>query len=67
MLQAVEAAKKNALEEKKVEISSLITDEIIKRYFYKEGLYEYYVQHNPEIQEALGILGNTQRYKEILD
>ena len=67
MLQAVEAAKKNALEEKKMEISSLITDEIIKRYFYKEGLYEYYVQHNPEIQEALGILGNTQRYKEILD
>ena len=40
MLQTIEAAKKNALDEKKKEISSLLTDEIIKRYFYKEGLYE---------------------------
>lgn len=66
MLQAVEAAKKEALEEKKEEISSLLTDEIIKRYFYKEGLYEYYVQHNPEIREAVGILGDPQRYRGIL-
>ena len=66
MLQTIEAAKKNALDEKKKEISSLLTDEIIKRYFYKEGLYEYYVQHNPEIREAVGILKDPQRYKKIL-
>ena len=66
MLQSIEAAKKNALAEKKKEISSLLTDEIIKRYFYKEGLYEYYVQHNPEIAEAVGILGDPQRYNSIL-
>ena len=66
MLQTIEAAKKNALDEKKKEISSLLTDEIIKRYFYKEGLYEYYVQHNPEIREAVGILKDAQRYKKIL-
>lgn len=66
MLQAIEEAKANALNDKKAEISSLLTDEIIKRYFYKEGLYQYYVQHNPEIQEAVGVLNDINRYKEIL-
>ncbi|MDT0685531.1 S41 family peptidase [Autumnicola psychrophila] len=55
------------LEEKKPEITSLLTDEIIKRYFYKEGLYDYYVVHNPEIIEAQDLFKNQQRYAEILN
>ena len=66
MLQAIEEAKANTLVEKKAEITSLLTDEIIKRYFYKEGLYEYYVQHNPEIREAVEILENPDKYQSIL-
>jgi carboxyl-terminal processing protease len=62
----IEAQKKKELDEKKHEIVSILTDEIIKRYFYKEGLYEYYVDHNPEILEAKSILNNSQRYSEIL-
>ena len=62
----IEAQKKKELDEKKHEIVSILTDEIIKRYFYKEGLYEYYVDHNPEILEAKSILNNNQRYSEIL-
>ncbi|MBO2543552.1 S41 family peptidase [Salegentibacter sp. BDJ18] len=62
----IEAQKKKELDEKKHEIVSILTDEIIKRYFYKEGLYEYYVEHNPEILEAKSILNNNQRYSEIL-
>ncbi|HEY9185513.1 MAG TPA: S41 family peptidase [Salegentibacter sp.] len=58
--------KKEELQDKKPEIVSLLTDEIIKRYFYKEGLYEHYVEHNPEIMESLAILNNTRRYSEIL-
>lgn len=58
--------KKQELQEKKPEIVSLLTDEIIKRYFYKEGLYEHYVEHNPEIMESLAILNNPNRYSEIL-
>ncbi|WP_372919273.1 S41 family peptidase [Salegentibacter sp.] len=58
--------KKEELQDKKPEIVSLLTDEIIKRYFYKEGLYEHYVEHNPEIMESLAILNNTNRYSEIL-
>ncbi|MBZ9629668.1 S41 family peptidase [Salegentibacter sp. LM13S] len=62
----IDAQKKKELDEKKHEIVSILTDEIIKRYFYKEGLYEYYVDHNPEILEAKSILNDTQRYSEIL-
>ncbi|MCM4154991.1 S41 family peptidase [Gramella sp. AN32] len=58
--------KKQELDDKKAEITSLITDEIIKRYFYKEGLYEYYTGHNPEIKEAKAILANTSKYSSIL-
>ena len=52
--------------EKKAEIKSLLTDEIVKRYFYKEGLYEYHVVNNPEIKEAIAILTNINRYQNIL-
>ncbi len=62
----IEAQKKKELDEKKHEIVSILTDEIIKRYFYKEGLYEYYVENNPEILEAKSILNDSQRYSEIL-
>jgi carboxyl-terminal processing protease len=62
----IDGKKKKELDNKKHEIVSLLTDEIIKRYFYKEGLYEYYIDHNPEILEAKSILNDTQRYSQIL-
>ncbi len=62
----IDSQKKKELDNKKHEIVSLLTDEIIKRYFYKEGLYEYYIDHNPEILEAKSILNDPQRYSQIL-
>ncbi|HKJ49688.1 MAG TPA: S41 family peptidase [Christiangramia sp.] len=58
--------KKQELDDKKPEIVSLLTDEIIKRYFYKEGLYEYYTDNNPEISKAKSILNNPSEYAKIL-
>ncbi|TRO67392.1 S41 family peptidase [Christiangramia sabulilitoris] len=58
--------KAQELENKKPEIVSLLTDEIIKRYFYKEGLYEFYTQNNPEINKAKSILNNPSEYSRIL-
>ena len=58
--------KKQELENKRPEIVSLLTDEIIKRYFYKEGLYEYYTKNNPEITKAQSILQNPSEYSKIL-
>ncbi|HET8838699.1 MAG TPA: S41 family peptidase [Flavobacteriaceae bacterium] len=48
-------------------IVSLLTDEIIKRYFYQEGLYQYYTQNNPEIMKAKEILSNPTKFAKILN
>ncbi|WP_026932916.1 S41 family peptidase [Christiangramia echinicola] len=58
--------KKQELDDKRPEIVSLLTDEIIKRYFYKEGLYEYYTDNNPEISKAKDILNSPAEYSKIL-
>ena len=63
----IDAEKVEALDEQKTEILSLLSDEIIKRYFYKEGLYEYYTKNNPEIVAALEVLNNQEKYKTILN
>ena len=58
--------KSNAIDENKAQLKSLITDEIIKRYFYSEGLYTYYTVNNIEIKKALNILNNPSQYASIL-
>ena len=62
----LEQHEKQELELRKPEIISLLKDEIIKRYFYKEGLYEYYTVNNPEIAKARDILNSENKYAEIL-
>lgn len=66
LLAAIDKAKDRALVDKKVEIESLLKDEILKRYFYREGLYNYQIEHNPEILEAVSVLNDEGRYRKIL-
>ncbi|WP_310994262.1 S41 family peptidase [Aequorivita marina] len=66
LLAAIDKAKDKAIIDKKVEIESLLKDEILKRYFYREGLYNYHIEHNPEIMEAVSILNDSGRYRKIL-
>jgi carboxyl-terminal processing protease len=66
LMAAIDSAKDKAIVEKKVEIESLLTDEILKRYFYREGLYDYQIEHNPEILEAVAVLNDAGRYNKIL-
>ena len=63
---ALQAYKSNAIDANKVQLKSLLTDEIIKRYFYSEGLYNYYTANNPEIKKAISILNNPNEYANIL-
>jgi carboxyl-terminal processing protease len=63
---ALQKHKSNAIDGNKIQLKALITDEIIKRYFYSEGLYIYYIQHNKEIKKALSILNNPSQYASIL-
>ena len=48
------------------EIKKLLLDEIIKRYQYKEGVYQYYTKNNIEIKKAINLLNNVTEYKQIL-
>ena len=66
LMKAIDTAKDKALVAKKAEIKSLLSDEILKRYFYREGLYNYQVTHNPEILEAIAVLEDLNRYERIL-
>lgn len=62
----IQVAKERKLIKKKAEIKSLLTDEVLKRYFYAEGLYDYQLSHNPEILEAINVLNDEKKYKRIL-
>jgi carboxyl-terminal processing protease len=64
---SIDNAKEKALVNKKAEIMSLLSDEILKRYFYREGLYNYQVKNNPEILEAIAVLNDANRYNRILN
>lgn len=66
LMAALAESEEKELTQHKEEIKQLILDEIIKRYQYKEGLYEYYTTSNPEILKAKTLLSNTAEYNKIL-
>lgn len=67
LMKSIAIAKEKKLVAKKAEIKSLLTDEILKRYFYKEGLFDYQVVNNPEILAGIDVLTNTGKYHRILN
>ncbi|GGH37594.1 peptidase S41 [Mangrovimonas yunxiaonensis] len=66
LLENLNNAKTLAIDENKSQILALLTDEIVKRYVYREGLYDYYKTHNPEIKKATDILSNLNNYNGYL-
>jgi len=66
LVSALERYKTSAVNRNKEKLSALIRDEIIKRYFYSEGLYEYYKANNPEIKKAIYILSDPSEYNKVL-
>jgi carboxyl-terminal processing protease len=66
LLASIDRAKEKDLVSKKAEIKSLLSDEILKRYFYKQGLYDYQVKHSPEILKAVSVLNDIKKYDRIL-
>ncbi|MFY0712161.1 S41 family peptidase [Seonamhaeicola sp. NFXS20] len=55
-------SKEDIINENKNFLLDLLTEEIVKRYAYREGLYEYYKVHDPKIKKATEILNNTATY-----
>ena len=55
-------SKSSVIDENKTYLLQLLTEAIVKRYVYREGLYEYYKIHDAEIKKATEILTNTATY-----
>ena len=66
LLTALQKSETVLLDKNQKEIKNLILNEIIKRYQYQEGLYQYYIKNNSEIKKSVSILNNNSEYRTIL-
>ncbi len=66
LLLAVNRGKISALDTYQNEIQKNLEDEIITRYFYKDGLYAYYLHHDDAILTAKELLSDASKYSKIL-
>lgn len=67
LLNQIQQGKMTALNLHKKEIQKKLEDEIVKRYFYRDGLYDYYLQNDEAILEASELLGDNDKYASILN
>ncbi|SHI40741.1 S41 family peptidase [Flavobacterium terrae] len=63
---AIQKAEESQLDKYKPEIMKLLKAEIITRYQYREGLYDYYLKNDSEIKKATQLLNNQPEYNKIL-
>ena len=66
LLLEMEKNKLKALDKYKVEIQKNLEDEILKRFFYREGLYDYHLQNDEAIMTATALLNDNGKYANIL-
>ncbi len=66
LLANIEKGKINALDKYQSEIQKNLEDEIVKRYFYRDGLYQYYLSNDDAILAATELLANESKYNAIL-
>ncbi len=67
LLSAIGKSKTAALTTYQKEIQSKLESEIVKRYFYREGLYEFYLQHDDAILAATELLADVDEYSGVLN
>lgn len=67
LLANIEKGKINALDKYQDQIQKNLEDEIVKRYFYRKGLYTYYLNHDDAIMAATELLSNQSKYTGILN
>ena len=64
---SVNESKTRLIELHKSEITTALEGEIIKRFFYRKGLYTYYLVKSKDVKVAQELLGNTKSYLSILN
>jgi len=66
-LNKLQAEKLKELEKNKKEILRKLTEEIVKRYYYNEGVYKNKAVFDNTIVKANSILNNAKEYHSILN
>jgi len=66
LISNLETSKIHVVDEHKAYLLDLLTKDIVKRYVYREGLYEYLEIHDANIKKATDILSNPTTYKGYL-
>ncbi len=66
LLAALQKSEESLLDKHQEEIKNLLIDEIIKRYQYQVGLYQYYIKNNSEIKKSVTVLNNATEYRNLL-
>ncbi|MCF6214376.1 MAG: S41 family peptidase [Flavobacteriaceae bacterium] len=54
------------LKKDRVKISEALSSEIIGRYYFEKGKYQYNLQHDNALKEATNVLNDNHKYKSIL-
>lgn len=62
----LKSANQEAILQQKEQIMNLLSEEIVTRYFYDEGAFEYNIVKGEEINTAQRVLSNLSEYKSIL-
>ncbi|MCF7568726.1 S41 family peptidase [Sabulilitoribacter arenilitoris] len=66
LISNLNTSKTKAIDENKDYLLALLTEEIVKRYVHREGLYDYYKINDPKIKKATEILGDPSTYSNYL-
>jgi len=66
LLNAIQQEKFRELDKNKEEIINNLSEEIIKRYYYAEGVYQQKAIFDPVILKAVSILNNEKEYDKII-
>ena len=67
LISNLNSIKDKAVNDSQEQLMALLENEIIKRYFYREGMYEYFLINNEEVKKAAEILGNLNKYNSFLN
>ena len=66
LLDEIKVEKFKQLDKNKDEILEKLSEEIVKRYYYDEGVFMQKVKFDPTIKKTISILNNSKQYNSIL-
>ena len=66
LLNAIQKSQQELLDKNQEQIKNLLVTELIKRYQYQEGYYQYAIQNNSVIKKGVAILNDRTAYNKII-